>query len=100
MSKQVKEQPVANQAAAEQPKNLYVSVKTFCNEGKTVGERIVDLFHYGTAAWLQKHTWWAMHQGHTVEQTVATDEEIGSYLFTQSQALQAKFAKEPAAVAA
>src|ERR1700761_9605846 len=41
------------------PSNLFISVKTFDAEGKTVGERVVDMYHFGTRNWLQNHHWWA-----------------------------------------
>ena len=104
MSKQVKsaaEAPVAPAAPNQhQARNLYMSVKTFCPEGKSIGFRIVDLFHYGTRNWLQDHLWWAMHNSNCVEVNVATDEEISEYLEASAKALQAKFAKEPAQAAA
>ena len=71
MTKQVSEdgnsQDTQVAERATQTKNLYVSVKTFDSEGKTIGERIVDMYHYGTAKWLQNHLWWAMHNDHCVE---------------------------------
>jgi hypothetical protein len=110
MSKQVNkaeattnEAPSATAAPAatqQQPRNLYMSVKTFNPEGKSIGFRIVDLFHYGTRNWLQDHLWWAMHNANCVEVNIATDDEIGEYLEASAKALQAKFAKEPAQAAA
>lgn len=73
------------------PASLYVSVKTFNPEGRTVGERIVDLYHFGTRNWLQNHHWWAMHNGHCVEVTVATDAEVAAYVESQKASLAAKF---------
>jgi hypothetical protein len=83
-------------AAAEQkpgagPSNLFISVKTFDAEGKTVGERIVDMYHFGTRNWLQNHHWWAMHNGHCVETNVATADEVTGYLAASKEALAAKF---------
>lgn len=77
------------------PKPLYASIKTFNAEGKTIGERVVDMHHVGTARWLTNHHWWAMHQPttHTVEVNQASDEEIGAYMFNQELALKAKYSK-------
>jgi hypothetical protein len=83
------------------PTNLFISVKTFDAEGKTVGERIVDHCHYGTRNWLANHLWWATHNGHCTEINIATPEEIAAYLDAGKQALAEKFnAKEPVAAAA
>jgi len=73
------------------PSNLFISVKTFDVEGKTVGERVVDMYHFGTRNWLQNHHWWAMHNGHCVETNVATPTEIENYLAQSKVALAAKF---------
>lgn len=81
------------------PSNLFISVKTFDVEGKTVGERIVDMYHFGTRNWLQNHHWWAMHNGHCVETNVATSDEVTGYLAASKEALAAKF-NAPKAVAA
>jgi hypothetical protein len=75
------------------PSNLFISVKTFDAEGKTVGERIVDMYHFGTRNWLQNHHWWAMHNGHCVETNVATPTEIENYLAASKTALAQKFNK-------
>ena len=89
MAKQVK-MPDAPQAPANR-NNLYISVKTFDSEGKVVGERIVDLYHFGTRNWLQNHHWWAMHNGHCVETNTATPDEIEAFLVSAKQALAEKF---------
>jgi len=99
MNKQV--DTVAAQAATNpQRNNLFVSVKTFNSEGKTIGERIVDMYHYGTRNWLQTHLWWAMHQGHCVEQNIATPEEVEGYLAEAKAALAEKFNNTPEVQAA
>ncbi|OYV41145.1 MAG: hypothetical protein B7Z80_02715 [Rhodospirillales bacterium 20-64-7] len=99
MAKQVEENVPAHQdgdANQHSSKTLYMSVKTFDGKtGKDIGERIVDLYHFGTRAWLAKHTWWAMHNGHSLQVDMATDEEIGRYLFEQEKALQEKFNSKP-----
>lgn len=82
-------EPAENQQT--QANNLYISVKTFNTEGKTIGERIVDMYHFGTRNWLQNHLWWAMHHGACVETNIATDGEINAYLATAKQALADKF---------
>ena len=74
---------------------LFVSIKTFNAEGRTIGERIVDMYHYGTRNWLQNHHWWAMHNGHCVETTVATQAEIDAYMDASKAALAAKFNGSP-----
>lgn len=104
MSKQVKTAIAAIASTAmvanstPQANNLYMSVDTFDNAGKTIGDRIVDLYHFGTRKWLQDHTWWAMHNGHTVEINPANNDQIAAYLATGKLALAEKFngAKHPA----
>lgn len=76
-----------------QANNLYMSVKTFDEQGKTVGERIVDLYHFGTRKWLQDHLWWAMHNSNCVEVNVANSDEIAGYVQKNAEALAAKFNK-------
>lgn len=52
-------------------KSLHVNVDTFDKAGAQIGTRMVDMYHYGTRQWLANHTWWAMHNGHTVKQSLA-----------------------------
>lgn len=80
--------PAANNSI---PQNLFISVKTFDTEGKTIGERIVDMCHYGTRNWISTHLWWSTHHGHCVEINVATQPEIDAYLAAGKQALADKF---------
>jgi hypothetical protein len=95
MAKQVKEIPNTVSETNSTSRNLYVSVKTFeGTTGKTIGERVVDMYHYGTRSWLQNHVWWAMHNGHQTEQTPATPEEITKYFETAKVALANKFNSE------
>lgn len=82
---------VATEQAADKANNLFISVKTFGPDGKTVGERVVDLYHFGTRNWLQNHHWWAMHNGNCVEVNKATDAEVSAYLDESKKALAAKF---------
>lgn len=82
------------------PDNLYMTINTINEAGKSVGFRIVDLKHYGTRNWLANHTWWAMHQGHLLEIQTATQVEVDEYLAQKAKELQDKFADEPTAVAA
>jgi hypothetical protein len=77
--------------------NLFISVKTFDIEGKTIGERVVDLYHFGTNNWLQKHSWWAMHHKATIEITQATPAEVDTYLAEAKAALVEKFNSGPPA---
>lgn len=94
MTKQVKNIVAAEAVAAttnNKPNNLYMSVKTFDQEGKTIGERIVDLFHFGTRGWLQQHIWWAMLNSNCVEVNIATPEETAAYLASGVTALAEKF---------
>jgi hypothetical protein len=105
MSKQVTTpQQTAGVTSPQDQNNLFISVKTFDTQGKTVGERIVDMYHFGTRNWLQQHTWWAMHNGHDVETKLATPDEVKSYLAMATQALANKFnskvVEEPPAPAA
>lgn len=71
--------------------NLFISVRTFDVEGKPVGERIVDMCHYGTRDWLSKHLWWATHHGYCTEVNIATPEESADYVAKGREALAAKF---------
>lgn len=73
------------------PQNLFVSVRTFDAQGKTIGERIVDMCHYGTRDWLSKHLWWSTHNGHCVEIDLAKPEDIDAYLEAGKVALAEKF---------
>ena len=50
------------------PRTLYVRVDTFNQAGQQIGSRVVDMYHFGTKDWLITHSWWAMHNGHSVEQ--------------------------------
>ncbi len=98
-TKQVTATPAATAPAntpnngSNTPTNVYIKVLTFDKDGKTVGERIVDMYHIGTAGWLySKHLWWAMHQdSFTVEIAVAGPQEIEDYLARGKEALAAKF---------
>ncbi len=106
MAKQVKNTHVVEQGSVvqiETPKNsrtLYVRVDTFDIEGKTVGTRIVDMYHFGTNGWMQKHQWWAMHNGHTVETNVANEAEVADYVAYQKQLLAERFNTDRAHIAA
>lgn len=81
-----------NLAGTTQPeKNLYVRVDTFNTKGEQIGTRIVDMYHFGTRNWLQSHTWWAMHNSHTVKQDCATDAEVEAYVAEQAKALAERF---------
>ena len=81
--------------------NLFISVVTYDNTtGKPVASRIVDMFHIGTRNWLQSHLWWAMHQGHSVETNVCTEQEIAEYTSKGAQQLAEKFNKNHSEVAA
>lgn len=99
MKKQVLNTSAATVTAVEDSidgnsqRNLYISVKTFDVEGRTIGERIVDMYHFGTRNWLQNHLWWAMHNTAQVETTRATDDEIGAYMASGKAALAEKFNK-------
>lgn len=97
MSEQVAPQAVEQQIP--QAKSLHIVVKTFGPDGRPTGERIVDMYHYGTRKWLQDHQWWAMHNDHSIEVQVATDEDIGAYMFKQQLALQEKYKNPVAGVA-
>lgn len=73
--------------------NVYIKVITFDPEGKEVGFRLVDMYHYGTRDWLQKHLWWALvHHGYCVETNIAEPKEVDEYLARAEQALQQKYA--------
>lgn len=83
------------QNSQNQQKNLYVKVITYDQEGKTIGERIVDMYHYGTRNWLQNHIWWAMHNGHEIEQKCADSEDVKEYVANAAKELAAKFQDSP-----
>lgn len=84
-----------------QANNLFISVATFDAEGKTVGGRIVDMHHFGTRKWLEKHLWWSTHHGYLCEINIATQVEIDTYLAEAKIALAEKFNSQTAeAVAA
>lgn len=102
MVKQVKTTPVQPELEPINgtSQNLHVSVKTFDAEGRTIGERIVDMHHFGTRNWLQNHLWWATHHGHCTEVNIASPEEIEAYLASGREALAAKFNDAPAEVEA
>ena len=70
----------STQNIPQQSRALYVSVNTYDPSGNQIGSRVVDMYHYGTRSWLANHTWWAMHNGHTVEQMLADESEIDAYL--------------------
>lgn len=82
----------------QQRRSVYMTVKSYDTDNKSIGFRVVDLNHFGTSRWLQKHTWWAIFNHVTVEMSEASPEEVGAYLFEQEKALQAKYSKEPVAV--
>lgn len=90
--------PESSDPQNPQTKTLYISINTYeaGPKGKNIGHRVVDLFHYGTRNWLNKHTWWAMHHGHVVEQVVATPKEIENYVEQQKSLLVDKFNNDPA----
>lgn len=89
----------APEATNGNPQNLYISVSSFNAEGRTIGERIVDMHHFGTRKWLQDHLWWATHNGHSVEINVATAEQIDNYLAAGKAALAERFNSETPASA-
>ena len=96
-TKQVK---TANEAPAlaqvhGTPQNIYISVRTFDEQGKTVGERIVDLCHYNTRNWIAKHLWWSATHGYCTEVDIAKPQEIEAYLANGKLALAAKFNNTP-----
>lgn len=92
MSKQVQQDaPAMGANDQQQSKVLYVTVETFNNEGRPVGFRVVDMYHYGTRNWLANHQWWAMHNDHMCEIKPATSEEANEYLAKAAQALQNKY---------
>lgn len=82
--------PAAVDAATPQ-QTLFTKVMTFDTEGHTIGERIVDMYHFGTRKWLQTHLWWAMHNTAQVEITVATQKEVDLYLLEAKKKLATKF---------
>lgn len=67
--------------------NLYISVSTIQPDGKVHSRKIADLHHFGTAAWLSKHQWWAAHNGYTVTTEMATTEDVQEYVAIAAQQL-------------
>lgn len=90
--------PLSSDPQNPQTKTLYITINTYeaGAKGKNIGHRVVDLFHYGTRNWLNKHTWWAMHHGYVVEQVVSTPKEIENYVAEQKTLLANKFNNDPA----
>jgi hypothetical protein len=74
-------------------RSLFVSVETFDNDNKSIGSRVVDMYHYGTRNWLQNHTWWAMHNSCVVETRPATEEEAKAYVEAATASLVNKYNK-------
>lgn len=85
------ETPHEGLVPAQGPKNLFIKVDTFNEEGREIGTRIVDMYHFGTRNWLQNHLWWAMHNKATVESQVAVQKDIDIYLMESKKALAEKF---------
>lgn len=81
-------------------KTLYIKVETYDGAGKQIGERVVDMYHFGTRNWLQTHQWWAMHNSHTIELRPADDGEVQAYLDEAKLKLAEKFNREHQPVAA
>lgn len=81
-------------------KNLYVQVTTYATDGKVVGTRIVDMYHFGTRNWLHNHCWWAMHNGHSVNTEIAHPDDVTAYLAEGAKRLADKFNSKPAAAVA
>lgn len=85
---------VEGSAQNNDQKSLYVKVTTTDytkQKGVKIGERIVDMYHFGTRNWFHSHMWWAMHNGHLVESETATAAEVDAYLAEQKQKLADKF---------
>lgn len=87
---------VPAQQPQAQSNHLYVKVTTYNTEGREVGTRVVDMYHYGTRNWLQGHMWWAMHHSNTVECLIADDGDVADYVKEQELKLLDKFAKTAA----
>ena len=83
-SKSMTPQPATQAPVANQASNLFFSVKTFDAQGKDIGFRVVDLYHFGTRKWLQDHLWWALHHHNLVEINEATPEETGESSATRN----------------
>lgn len=75
----------------EQVTRLQQAVRTCDENGEEVGFRIVDMYHPGTAKWLQKHLWWASHNGCAVTFNLPTDAEIADYVSMMTQRLAQQF---------
>jgi len=73
--------------------NMFLFVETFDEQGRPIGERIVDMYHFGTNKWIAKHLYWAVHNKASVEMTPAKPEKIEQYLASAKMALAEKFNK-------
>ena len=83
------------------PNSLYFTVTTFsADDGKPIGYRLVDQYHFGTRNWLMKHLWWAMINKHEVAVQVATDDEVAEYLAKAAKELQDKYSTDEQQAAA
>lgn len=93
MSKKVDSKPEVVAAVEVTPRTLYVQVITHDAQGKVIGTRIVDMYHFGTRNWLHDHTWWAMHNGHSIETEIAHPDDVNEYLAAAKIKLAEKFNK-------
>lgn len=100
MTKQVKTsvETVSAQAItppkAQEQRSLFIKVDTYDPQGKEIGTRIVDMYHFGTRNWLHSHQWWAMHNGHLIETRPAEDGEVQDHFAVQKKLLAEKFNTE------
>lgn len=92
-SKQVKDTSVELNSAQNPPqqRKLYIKVDTFNPEGREIGTRIVDMYHFGTRGWLQNHYWWAMHNSHSIESNPASELQVDEHMALQKKLLAEKF---------
>jgi len=67
-----------------------MTVETTGPGGEFINRNIIDLHHFGTAAWLGKHIWWASHNGYSVKTDMATPEDVEEYVSEVANRLKAK----------
>lgn len=70
---------------------LQQAVRTSNVDGEDVGFRIVDMYHPGTAKWLQKHLWWATHNDCEVVINSPSEAEVNDYIEAMKLRLQQQF---------
>lgn len=95
MTKQVQKDAAQRASNNSTSQNLYFGVQSFDKEGHDIGFRIVDLYHFGTRKWMEKHTWWALHNGHTLEIIPTTPDQVTAHVAKLAAELVEKYSHTP-----